>query len=380
MANTEFFTTNKYKTIFDLQDAANPDQLTIISELQRTSSLLAGAPVIETSDGLTHRFKRETEFVNTANVANLNEGYVPGQDGRSYELEISCGRVTDARTFEHLESAYADDDGIAAKADGLENMARSIVEKKSEQIMYGGDDNYGKGIFGLQTYVDTICDFNEMIRKIDDNKSPFTGEQCLALSNRTGYTGSDASDITDEKTNNVWTSVYGIAWGAKEVFTVYPKNKGIGGYQVEWHIGDRKDYTDPLDGKVKRTWEDTATGEAVFGVGVANRFCLNGLRNIYIDHVKEEDQMLEMHNAAKQIRAMYRFYRKGLSSSPMVFFCNDEFLSLMDSYLQGRAMNISSEPGKNLGYFIDNFDTLRLSNNILLVADPAIKMSEKFVE
>nr|DAE35811.1 MAG TPA: major capsid protein [Bacteriophage sp.] len=377
--NTEFFETNKYKTIFDMQDAANPDQLAIISEMNNSSALVASAPVKESSDGMTHRFKREGEFVNTAKAASLTEGYTAGTDGRTSDREIQCGRVIDARSFEHLEASNAEDKGIAAKADALSNMARSIIEKKAHDIMYGGHDKYGKEILGLTSYLENIKDINAMFRKIDQDKSPFDGEECLALSNRTGLTVSDASTVTEAQSSEVWTSVYGIAWGYNKVFTVYPKFKPIGGYSTEWHFEDKKTYTDPLDGQEKMTWNDTVTGEALFGVGVANRFCLNGLRNIYLDHVKEEDTMLEMANVAKNIRNMYRFFRKGRTDTNMIFFCNDTLLAQMDAYLQNRAIQVSNEPGGNLGYFIDNFDTLRLSNHILLVSDFAVKMDEKFV-
>ena len=63
----------------------------------------------------------------------------------------------------------------------------------------------------------------------------------------------------------------------------------------------------------------------------------------------------------------------------MIFFCNDTLLAQMDGYLQSRVIQASTDPAGNLGYFIDNFDTLRLSNNILLVSDFAVKMDEKFV-
>mgnify|MGYP007039775053 CR=1 FL=1 len=377
--NTEFFETNKYKTIFDMQDAANPDQLAIISEMNNTSALVASAPIIESSNGMTHTFKRKGEFVNTAKAASYTEGYTSGTDERTSDREIQCGRVIDARSFEHLESPLASDEGIAAKAKALSNMSKSIIEKKAHDIMYGGHDKYGKEILGLTSYLENIKNINAMFRKIDQNKSPFDGEECLALSNRTGLTVSDASTVTEAQSSEVWTSIYGIAWGNEEVFTVYPKNRPIGGYSTTWHFDNRKPYTDPLDGLEKETWKDTVTGEAFFGVGVANRFCLNGLRNIYLDHVKEEDTMLEMANAAKNIRNMYRFFRQGRTDTNMIFFCNDTLLAQMDAYLQNRAIQVSNEPGGNLGYFIDNFDTLRLSNHILLVSDFAVKMDEKFV-
>ena len=378
--DTAFFDTNKYKTIFDMQDAANEDQLAIISEMNNTSALVASAPVIESSDGMTHRFTREGEFVNTAKAASLTEGYVAGTDGRTSTKEIQIGRITDARVFEHLEAPNASDDGVAAKVVALQNMSRSLIEKKAHDIMYGGNDSLGKEILGLTTYLEKIGDINTMFRKIDQNKNPFDGENCLALSNRTGVgTLSDASTVEEAKTGSVWTSVYGIAWGNSGVFTVYPKNRPIGGYNTTWHMDDKKEYVDKMTGETKMTWNDTVTGEALFGAGVANRFCLNGLRNIYLDHVKEEDTMLEMANVARNIRNLYRFFRKGRTDTQMIFFCNDTLLAQMDGYLQNRVIQASTDPAGNLGYFIDNFDTLRLSNNILLVSDFAVKMDEKFV-
>lgn len=378
--DTEFFATNKYKTIFDMQDAANEDQLAIISEMNNTSALVASAPVLESSDGMTHRFKRESEFENTAKAASLTEGYIAGTDGRTSDREIQLGRIIDARSFEHLEASNASDSGIAAKAQALQNMSRSLIEKKAHDIMYGGKDVYGKEILGLTTYLEKIGDINSMFRKIDQDKSPFDGENCLALSNRNGIgTLSDSATVTEAQSADVWTSVYGIAWSSTGVFTVYPKNKPIGGYATEWHFNDRKDYTDKMTGETRMTWVDTITGEALFGAGVANRFCLNGLRNIYLDHVKEEDVMLEMANVARNIRNMYRFFRKGRTDAQMVFFCNDTLLAQMDGYLQSRVIQASTQPSGNMGYFIDNFDTLRLSNNILLVSDFAVKMDEKFV-
>ena len=170
----------------------------------------------------------------------------------------------------------------------ITNLSRSIIKKKDDCILYGGlahpDGTYdAKEVPGIVSYLDEIKDFDEMVKKWEAGQCPFEDDNCLALDNQDGANTTDSSTVTGAEGSRVWTSVYGIAFGTNGVFTTYPSNLPLlGGYGLNYRMDIPAKYEDKYDGLTKHESYDLVTGEATFGVGVANRFSLVGLRNIYL--------------------------------------------------------------------------------------------------
>lgn len=376
----ETYSNGMYPTIFDMEAAASDELKTVISEMETTSDIVASAPMVESSNGTSHTYTREAEFKNTAKDAHLTEGWYSSKDGRSKDFEAYIGRVIDERSFEQLESSHTSDKGYASRALGLRNMSRSLIEKISENLIYGGHDALGKQAMGLTTYLEDIYTFNDVMRSISKGKLPFkSDDSCIAFDNQIGLSTSDSSTVTTKKSEDVWASIYGIAWGVNQTYTIYPKNRGLAGYEFTWHNDQKVDYTDPMDGIKKHTYEDLLSAEAFYGLVVANRFSAVGLRNIYLDHEKTEDQMLEMANVRRNLINLWMIYSKGKLDTNMAFYCNDVLFSQMEQFIGTQVLQVSTTPEQNQGYVVNRVHRLRVTNNIELVTDPAIKMDEPFI-
>lgn len=376
----ETYSNGMYPTLFDMEQAASDEMKSLISELDRTSNIVATAPMIESSHATSHTYSREGEFKNTAKDAAFDEGWTFEKDGRTRDFEAYMGRVIDGGTFEKLQSAHTSDKGMASRALRLKNMNRSIIEKIDDNIIYGGKDALGKQAQGATSYLEDIYDYMDIMRSIDQDKLPFKGDNsCIAFDNQKNLTTSDSSAVTSDKSNPVWTSIYGFAWGLNQLYCIYPKNRGLAGLEYEWHMDQHRTYTDKMDGKEKHIWVDMLTAEAYYGLCVPNRWSLCGLRNIYVDHEKEDDQMLEMARVKRNLINLWQCFSKGKQSYNMMFYCNDVVFSQMEQYLATQVIQVSTAPGANDGTEVNRVNRLKVTNNITLVTDPAVRLTESFV-
>lgn len=376
----ETYANGMYPTLFDMESDASDELKTLINELDRTSDIVASSPIVESNHAQSHSYDREGEFTNTADDAAWDEGWTFKKDGRNHEYEAYMGRVIDGGTFELLQSAHTTDKGFATRAKRMRNMTRSLIEKISDNTLYGGRDALGKQAMGATMYLEDIYTYMDIMKSIDQNKLPFKGDNsCIAFDNQLGLETSDSATITGKKSQNVWTSIYGIAWGLDQIYRIYPASKGQAGIQFEWHFDQPKTYVDKMDGKTKKIWVDELTAEAYYGLCVANRWSLNGLRNIYLDHEKAEDQMLEMANVQKNLINLWRCFSIGKPELKMVFYCNDVLLGQMEEYLSTKVLKIETAPGSNDGSEVNSVNRLRVTNNITLVSDPAVKLTESYI-
>lgn len=374
-----------YPSAYDYEDAA-PSGLAVVQEIQGTSNLVFDAAIATTS-GYRYEFERETEVKNTAHPAAFDEGWTPGSDTRKERVSCDTMRVIDARRFDQLVSRGASDSGVNRKVIAVRNMGRSIINEKARCVLYGGlpaaDGTVnGKEISGFMSYVSELTDIDEMRQTWEQGEaSPFHGEYGLTLDNQDGAEYQQGTDLTAQKAQSVWTSVIGFAWGENGCFTTYPSFlPGLAGYNTVIHKDNPASYVDKRDGKTKMTWDDWVTGEAAFGIGVKNRFCISGLRNIYLGHKNRKDMEDEMYRVQQNLIEMKRFFMMGETNMEMTFYCSPFLLSKMEAFQKNRVVMVGTNPDQNDGsYGRLNNGRLLIADGLWLVSDYAFKTSEAFI-
>ena len=316
------FEERMYPSAYDMEDSASASNVAV-SEIKGTSNLIFDA-AIGTTSGYRYDVQREVERKDTAKPAAFDEGWTFGTDSRYQMLSFDTMRVVDARSFDKLVSRGTSDNGNARRAEALRNMARSIIREKARCILYGGQPAAdgtvnGKEIAGFTSYLSAITDIQAMRQRWEEGKvSPFTGEYGLTLDNQEGAEYQEGTSLTTQQGQNVWTSVYGFSWGENGCFTTYPSFLGeIAGYSIDIHRDQARSYQDKRDGLTKHVWDDIVTGETAFGIGIKNRFCISGLRNIYLGHKNIKDRMDEMYRVEQNLITMYNFFLLGETNTQL---------------------------------------------------------------
>lgn len=384
--DTVTFAERKYPTIYDYEEAKRLNASTIVDEIKGKSNLVFDAAV-GTTEGYRFTFDRVLEKKNTARAMAFDEGYQAAKDGRSEEIASETMRVGDARTFDELVSDGVSDGGLAAREIAIKNMASSIIKLKGDSLLYGGQLNgtsvNPKEIPGMVSYLSKISDYNKMISVYEEGQyAPFKGENGLVFDNQDGSDATDSSATEAAKSDKVWASIFGIAWGTNGVFTTYPRyhKRGSGAYNFMIHAGNPNSYTDKYDGIEKTNWDDWYTADAFFGLGVRNRFCLSGLRNIYLGHKKKADREDEAYRIRQNLIAMKRFFDMGETGLSMRFYTSPYVINLVEEFQKNQVTLIGHTPDENSGaYGKLNDGRLVVAEGIELVADFAFKTSEAFV-
>ncbi len=381
------FAQNGFPTIYDYEEAARDSASAVIDEIKGSSNLIFDAAV-GTTEGYNITFTRELEKKNTAVSMAFDEGWRIGTDGRTEEISTGTMRVGDARSFDQLVRGGTSDNGNARKMKALQNMASSILRKKAQCILYGGmpakDGSVNaKEITGMVSYLDTISDYGKMVSIWEEGRfAPFKGENGLTLDNQEGAEVTDSSAVTEAKSNNVWASVYGIAWGRDGVFTTYPRYRGTGSgaYNMEIHKDNDSSYIDKFDEEKRYAWKDIVVADAFFGYGVRNRFAISGLRNIYLKHKKKADREDEMYRVRQNLITMKQFFDMGETGLTMTFYASPLLLNAMEEFMKDRVQLVGLTPNSNDGsYGKLNNGRLLIADGIELVSDFAFKTSEGFI-
>ena len=379
------FAKNGYPTVFDYEEAKRDGSVEIVDEIQGASNLVFDAAVA-TTNGYKYEFDREVEKKHTARPMAFDEGYIAAGGKRTETVSCSTMRVGDARRFDELVAGVTSDDGVAERTEAIKNMGQSIIYEKARNILYGGlpaEDGVvnGKEIPGLYTYIDTISNRDRMVSAWENGEIPFIGEKGYTINNAEGHeVSTDYVDANNDKA--AWTSILGIAWGSKGAFTTFPLySKGKGGaYNIQIKASNPSPYTDKMDGLQKMAWDDWVIGDAYFGLGVKNRFCISGLKNIYLNHKKVADINDEMYRVQQNLIAMKRFFDMGQTGMTMKFYCSAFLLDKMEAFLKGGVKYIGLYPNQNDGSY-GKLHTGRLivADGIELVSDFAFKTTERLV-
>lgn len=380
------FAENKFPTAFDYADASDLGGSTAIDEIKGTSRLVFDAAVGTTS-GYNFEFDRVVEKKNTARTADFDEGWVAGTDTRHERKSAGTMRVTDARVFDDLVRRGTADSGVARTAAALSAMGQSIIKKKAHCILYGGlpaaDGSVDyKEIPGYASYLDRISDVDKMRAIWEKGEaSPFVSDNCLALDNQDGADVTDSDTVDGKKSSNVWTSVYGIAYGTDGVITTFPSFQPSAGYSIICHGQSRDKYTDKRDGIEKIKFSELFTAEAMFGIAVKNRFCLSGLRNIYLGHKAKADKFDEMYRVEQNLITLYNMFNMGETGLSMTFYCSQFLLDQMAAYQKNHTViyQVAGNDSNNASYGSLPNGSLKIAEGITLVSDFAIKTSEGFI-
>ena len=391
---------NNFPTIYDYEDASKLGTMALIDEIQGKSRLLMDASVIPTNAGFHHQFKRVIEKKYEAHASAFDEGYVASGGTRTAMTSFGTMRVTDAKDFDELTERLTTDDGNAERQARIANLSESILREKGRCLLYGGlphpnDDIDAKEIPGLFSYIDKISDYDEMNRKWEDGLCPFPDENCLGIDNQDGAETSDASAVEDLQDERVWSSVLCVAFGSGNikvgsdgrrfktggVVTTYPMNLPlIGGYNLEYYETLHDNSADKYDGKNKHRFYDLVTGEACFGIGIYNRFCLGGLRNIYLGHKKKDDLFDEMYRVEQNLIRIKSWFDKGDTGLTMKFYAPSRLVELINSYKNNKVLKVDIGNNMNKGTENDVLtDSVYISDGITVVSDFAFKTSEPFI-
>ena len=377
-----------YPSAYDYEDAARNGNMgaAVVSEIKGRSNLVFDA-AIGTTSGYRFEYDREVEKNHTAHPAAFDEGWTADTDPRTMTVSADTMRVIDARKFDQLVARGTSDSGNARRAKAITNMSTSIINEKARNIIYGGQPASdgtvnGKEIDGFMSYLDEITDIDAMKTRWEGGiASPFTGEYGLTIDNQNGAEYKQGTDLTTQKGQSVWTSVVGIAWGEDGCFTTYPQYlAGLLGYNIIIHKDNPAPYTDKRDGKTKMIWDDIVTGECAFGIGVKNRFCISGLRNIYLGHKNREDMADEMYRVEQNLIEMYNFFNLGVTGLAMTFYCSPFLLAKFEQFQKNRVVMVGTTPNQNDGsYGRINNGRLVVADGITLVSDFAFKTTESFI-
>ena len=377
-----------YPTIFDYEDSANINGMTVIDEITGQSDLVLDACVIPTNSGFRHEFKREIEKKYNAKAAAFDEGWVASGGTRTMMVSVPTMRITDAKEFDILTERMTSDGGAARRARNIRNLGDSLIHEKANQLLYGGlphpDGNFdAKEIPGFASYVDKISDYDAMIQRWENEECPFEDENCLALDNQDGSNTTDSATVESDEANKVWTSIYGFAFGEKGAFTTFPSNLAmLAGYKADFFPEQLATYQDKRDGLTKYRTFDLVTGECAFGVGVANRFCLTALRNIYLKHKTKDDIFDEMYRVEQNLIKLADFFSLGKVDGvgQMTFYTNRYLIHQMAQYQQNRIVRVDMGNNSNKGNIGDTTPAeLEIAPGLILKSDFAIKRTEAFI-
>lgn len=401
----------KYPTIYDYEDKARLSAMTVVDEIKVASKLVLDASVIPTNSGYRHEFARIIEKKYDAKTSAFDEGYQVSGGTRTELKSFGTMRVTDAKNFDQLTERGASDGGIGEKIARMRNVGDSIIMKKAESLLYGGlpasDGNVDtKEIPGLFAYINKISDYDAMYQKYEQGLCPFVDENCLAIDNQDGAETTDSSTVTDKQDENVWSSILCIAWGNGSpngseggVATTFPQFIGpgsiigktgsvsgdpaespLGGYALRYTPDQVLFYKDKYDGVDKFRYQDLVSGEAMFGIGIMNRFCLGGLRNIYLSHKKKDDIFDEMFRVEQNLIRIKNWFNLGKTGLTMSFYAPARLVEQLNTYKNNKVLKVDLGNKSNDGSERDVLtDSVYVSDGITVYSDFAFKTSEAFV-
>lgn len=398
MPNNTFYANGKFPTIFDYTNKANEDGLAIIDEIKYETNFLRDAMLKPTNDGLRERYTRKSENVHQPSFASLDEGYTPSKVTTTDE-EKSFGtmRVIDRVQWEHRQSILATKEQVAAqRAEELRAILDGFVDMKQKTMLYSRSQEdtdtdtttKGKKEPGLFSMLEKIYDASKisaLYARYEDRQNPFApvGENLIALSNFSSNRTGKGSDYTTSAAK-AWTSILGVAFGTNGVVTTYPEAVGANagaGFNM-----DIKDNIEDKDSEGKYYTYDRINFDAYFGIGVLNRYCLSGIRNIYLGHTNKNAIFEEMESVENNLITLKDFFNLGKTNLTMEFYCSPRLITQMELYQKEKAGSAAVTYMAQAGTREFNGvnprrrpDSIQITHDIVLKSDYCFKTSEKFV-
>lgn len=390
MPANSFYADRSYPTIFDYTNNANENGLAIIDEIKFESNFLAHAMLTPTNDGLRERYTRKSECNHKPKFMSLDEHYSPSEIKLANE-EKSFGtmRIGDRIQWEHRQSISATPEQVATqRAEELKAVIDGMVQLKQETMIYSGSQedeastsDAGKKEAGLFSMLENIYDADcvqALYARYEDRKNPFTnvGEKMVALSNYSANRTDKGSNYDTSKPT--WTSVLGVAFGTSGVVTTYPStiqgNAGVG-----FNMDIKKDIEDK-DSTGYFTY-DRINFDAYFGIGVKNRYCLSGIRNIFLGHAKKTALYEEMETVENNLITLKDFFDLGHTGLSIAFYCSPRLITQMEMYQKEKGVQFISNDNREFNGMSPRKrpSSLRIAHDIILYSDYCFKTSEKYV-
>ena len=395
MPSNTFYANGKFPTIFDYTNRMNEDGLGIVDEIQYETNFLRDAMLTPTNDGLRERYTRKSEEVHQPKFASLDEHYEPSEV-KTTDEEKSFGtmRVIDRVQWEHRQNILATPEQVAAqRADELRTIIDGFVDTKQKAMLYSRSQEdtdtdfttMGKkepGLFSMLEKTYDASDIASLYSRYENRKNPFTnvGEDLVAISNFSSTRATSDTNYQGKK-DGLWTSILGVAFGVKGVVTTFPEAVGANagaGFNM-----DIKSDIEAKDDQGKYYTYDRINFDTYFGIGVKNRYCLNGIRNIYLGHTSKTDIFDEMEAVENNLITLKDFFNLGKTGMTLEFYCSPRLITLMERYQKekfnlDRTMSVGSRDFNGINPR-KRPSSIQITSDIVLKSDYCFKTSEKFV-
>ena len=392
MPNNSFYSEKSYPTIFDYTNRMNENGLAIIDEIQYETNFLRDAMLTPTNDGLRERYTRKSENVHQPSFASLDEHYKPSKISTTDE-EKSFGtmRVIDRVQWEHRQNILATPEQVSAqRAEELKAIIDGFVDAKQKAMIYSRSQEdsdtdvttVGKkepGLFSMLEKIYSSSDISKLYARYEDRKNPFTkvGEDLVALSN---YSANRTGKDSDYTTSANFTSILGVAFGVNGVVTTFPE--AVGASAGAGFSMDIKSDIEDKDDNGKYYTYDRINFDAYFGIGVKNRYCLSGIRNIYLGHTNKNAIFEEMEAVENNLITLKDFFNIGKTNMTMEFYCSPRLITQMEIYQKEKfganTMAVGSREFNGINPR-KRPDSIQITHDIVLKSDYCFKTSEKYV-
>lgn len=393
MPANSFYSGLSYPTMADYVNTSNDNGLAIIDEVQYESNFLMNAMMKETNDGSRERFARKTELYHKPYVMSLDEHYKPQSVSMgNTEKEFGTMRIGDRIQWEHRQGIYAKPEEVARQREReLKKVIDGMLYMKQEKMLYSRSqedtstsvEEKGKstpGLFSMLEHIYTKDNINTLYDHLEKKENPFekVDEKMVALSNYSA-TRTDADSTKYATDKSAFTSIIGVAFGEEGVVTVFPKdiqgNAG-GGFNMDFK-GD----IEAMDSDNRYYTYDRINFDAYFGIGVKNRYCLSGIRNIFLGHAKKTSIFEEMADVEDNLIILKDLFDAGKTGLKMQFYCSPRLITQMEMYQKEKypsytAIGSREFDGKNPR---KRPKSIWITSDIELLSDPCFITSEKYV-
>ena len=381
-----------YPTVFDYVEKSDDFGKGVIDEIYYESSMLADALVKPTNDGLRERITRKGELRDSGHVAALDEGYY-GTHERTGKEEDTVGtmRVSDQIIWEKKQPLEASDNGDALREEDLKEATNNLIFKKVDKLLYANSNNdtsitkdKGKSIYGIMTYLEKCYDndaYNKLFERTEQRKNPFTNVK-YDLPCFSNYSANRTGKGENYTTSAKFTSIVGMAWGMKGVYTVFPSAIGVNaGFIADYKKNLESKYIDPDDGIEKSYEYERVNMDSYFGFAVANRYALNGIRNIFLGHSNNNAIFEEMESVEDKLIKLKDFFNQGKTGLTLTFYCAPRLITQMELYQKEKFPTYSASGSREFNGMNPRKrpTELMITSDIRLVSDPGFSTIENYV-
>lgn len=392
MPDNSFYKSNSFPTIFDYTNNMSDAGLAVVDEIKTESNFLKHAALTPTNDGMRHRYARKNECQFTPRVAALDAHYKPSiVNPTKKEMSFECMYANGRMQWEKKQVIQTPQaNALDTKEEGLKAAINGMLKLKQSKMLYSNSKEDPAALSekslsmpGLFSYLDNCYDsdaINKLYTRLDDYKNPFdnVGEKLVSISNWSATRTGKGSEYVN--TGADFTSVLGVAFGKEGVLTVFPStvqgNAGAG-YNMTFGTEDNA-----KDDNGEFYAYDYMNFDMYFGIGVLNRYCLTGLRNIFLGHKNSTALFDEMASVERNLITLKDFYDRGETGYTMAFYCSPRLITAMEQYQKANKVTYNAVDSREFNGMspLKRPKFLPITSDIVLFSDVCFKTSEKYVD